>query len=108
MANDSPRILFLVPTRNRPSLAENAIRSLVQQPGSNVSHWVLVSDNSTVPADVRKLQRFCAQFPQNIVRYIRPAEPLPMPDHFNWAMHQGLGFTEFTHFACLTDRMIFR
>jgi len=108
MANHSPRILFVVPTRNRPELAENAIRSLVQQPASHPSHSILVSDNSTEAGDVRKLHRFCTQFSQNMVRYVRPPEPLPMPTHFNWAMHHGLSSTEFTHFACLTDRMIFR
>lgn len=99
-------IVVVVPTRNRSELAINAINSVLKlSPTSSV--FVLVSDNSTSPEEIKKLSAFCRGITHKRLRYIRPAEPLPMTEHWDWAIHQALHMYDVNHFIYLTDRMRF-
>lgn len=98
--------LIIIPTRNRADLAINAIRSVLNQPDCNVD--VLVSDNSTESEEIRKLSEFSKQLKDTRVQYIRPPNLLPMSEHWDWVMQQGLRLYDANHFIYLTDRMIFK
>ena len=100
------RLVVVIPTRNRAELAINALRSVLEQNAPEVR--VAVSDNSTDPEQVEKLSRFVTELGSDRVRYMRPPEPLPMTDHWLWALQQVRGQGEPTHFTYLTDRMVFR
>ena len=104
-------MVVVVPTRNRAQLAMNAVRSVLEQPVENVA--VMISDNSTLEHEREELKAFCDGLPSagmaaSRVRYVRPPEPLPMPDHWDWASEQALGFYSANHFIYLTDRMMLR
>lgn len=96
----------VIPTRNRAGLAQAAIKSVLDQRIPQVT--VLVSDNSTDDANVRALQAHCEQFDPRLVRYIRPAEPMPMSAHWDWVIHRALELSDASHFLYLTDRMVFK
>jgi glycosyltransferase involved in cell wall biosynthesis len=98
--------LVVIPTRNRASLAINAIRSILDQDHDEVS--VLVSDNSTNPVEAEQLSQFCRKLKDVRLRYLRAPEPLPMTRHWNWAMEQALQLYDASHVTYLTDRMVFR
>lgn len=99
-------IVIVVPTRNRASLAINAIRSALDQPYHNFR--VMVSDNSTSTENSRTLSQFCEQLEDSRLRYVRPPEPLSMSKHWDWAIRKALGSYKANHFMYLTDRMILR
>jgi glycosyltransferase involved in cell wall biosynthesis len=99
-------MVIVVPTRNRAQLAMNALRSVLEQSVDNVE--VMVSDNSTSEQDREELAAFCANLSESRVRYVRPPEPFAMPDHWEWAIEQALSSYSASHFAYLTDRMMFR
>lgn len=98
--------VVVVPTRNRARLAMNAVRSLLDQPVDDVH--VLVSDNSTSQTDREDLESFCASVADSRLRYVRPPQPLAMPEHWQWAIEQALANYKASHFSYLTDRMMFR
>jgi Glycosyl transferase family 2 len=98
--------LIVIPTRNRAELAINAIHSVLNQTRGEFS--LLVSDNSTAPEEVGRLSEFCRQLSDERLRYIRPPEPLAMPEHWEWAMREGLSDDSVSHVAYLTDRMVFK
>jgi glycosyltransferase involved in cell wall biosynthesis len=96
----------VIPTRNRAGLAQAAIKSVLDQRIPGVT--VLVSDNSTDGANARALQAHCEQLDSRLVRYIRPAQPMPMSPHWDWAVHRAFELTDASHFLYLTDRMVFK
>jgi len=98
--------LIVIPTRNRSDLARNAIRSVLDQGETNVS--VMVSDNSTSDNESERLCTHCRQLNDERVRYVRPPQPLPMPEHWEWAMKEALTDPAVTHVSYLTDRMVFK
>ncbi len=98
--------VVIIPTRNRPDLAINAIRSVLRPSTRDVQ--VLVSDNSTEPQEMVQLERFCEQLRDSRLRYIKPPQPLAMTAHWDWAIHQAFELYEANHFIYLTDRMIFK
>jgi hypothetical protein len=100
------RLLVVVPTRNRAQLAIDAVRSVLATPSDGVQ--VLVSDNSTEEGERATLEAFCARSDDNLVRYVRPPESLPMTRHWHWAMQRALDKPHVTHVSFLTDRMVFR
>jgi hypothetical protein len=100
------RVAIVVPTRNRADLAARAVRSVVAAEASAVS--LIVSDNSTEPGEAERLRAVCEEYGVGAVRYLRPPEPLAMPAHWQWAVHQALGDEQVTHVAYLTDRMVFK
>jgi hypothetical protein len=99
------RTLVVVPTRNRASLARAAISSVL---GQVADGHILVSDNSTEPAEVEALRRFCASLDPATVTYVRPPQPLAMTAHWQWALRRGLQRPGLTHVVYLTDRMVFK
>lgn len=99
-------LVIVIPTRNRSDLAVNAIRSVLCQRQDSIS--VLVSDNSTDPGEVRLLQSFCNQLSHPRLLYVRPSESLPMSEHWEWALGQAMLLCPASHYAFLTDRMVFK
>lgn len=106
MASDFTKAAVVIPSRNRADLAWNAIRSVLNQPDCPFS--ILVSDNSTTSAEQEDLAAFCHSLNDARVKYIRPPEPFPMPNHWEWAMQQALGFSDVSHVLYLSDRMILK
>ena len=103
MSDGEVRLTVVIPTRNRADLATTAVRSVVEQgPGARV----VVSDNSTEPAEREALSTFCRG--REDVAYIRPRAPLSMSVHWEWAMQNALDRTRPTHVTYLTDRMLLR
>lgn len=98
--------VVVIPTRNRATIAMNAIRSVLDQRAHNVS--VMVSDNSTSESERNALASFCAGLSDKRLRYVTPPAPLSMPAHWDWAIQQALQSYEASHFLYLTDRMMFR
>ncbi len=99
-------MIVIIPTRNRAELARNALDSVLSQPDYEVQ--ILVSDNSTTCADRAELSRYCQQLASERLRYLTPPEPLPITQHWDWAMQQALSLYDCTHFTFLTDRMMFK
>jgi hypothetical protein len=100
------RLVWVIPTRNRPELAEKAVESVLDQEVAGVR--VIVSDNSTDPAATERLGAFASRQPDDTVEYVRPPEPLSMVAHWEWAMGRALTDPATTHVAYLTDRMVLR
>jgi len=71
--------MVVIPTRNRASIATNAIRSVLNQSVEDVN--VLVSDNSTSEKDREALATFCSTEGNERLRYVRPPRLLPMSEH---------------------------
>jgi hypothetical protein len=69
---------------------------------------LIVSDNSTNPADLEALSDFSRETGDPRLTYIRPAEPLAMSLHWDWMMKQALANSSFSHVIILTDRMLFK
>ena|GEM_PF-704999 len=99
-------IVVVIPTRNRSAIAMNAIRSVLDQPVENLN--VLVSDNSTTDAEREALADFCVAQGDERLRYVRPPQPLPMAEHWEWALDEALRSLRASHVTYLTDRMMFR
>ncbi len=104
--DDYVGLAVIIPTRNRADLAIRAIQSVLAERLENVR--VVVSDNSTDDADVARLRRFCDRPGNSNVRYIRPASPLAMSPHWEWAFEQVLEQDIANHITVLGDRRIFR
>ena len=100
------RTAILIPTRNRPALAIAAVESALRDLPRDAE--VVISDNSTRPADRAELRRRCEMPEWHRVRYLSPPEPLPMTAHWAWALNAVLATTAATHVSFLTDRMVFK
>ena len=98
-------LLVVVPTRNRADLAWRAVRSAATGEGDVA---VVLSDNSTEPADVERMARFCRDWDGPGVSYIRPPQSMSMVDHWNWALREAFERHPATHVTFLSDRMVFR
>lgn len=98
--------VVVIPTRNRATLAMNAIRSVLDQPVENVE--VIVSDNSTSAAEREALANYCSACDDKRLGYTGPPESFSMPAHWNWAIQEALHTYPASHFLYLTDRMMFR
>lgn len=101
----SHHITVLIPTRNRPELAIQTIESWLKQPHSG--YRIIVSDNSTRADAVRTLGEFCANHASSCLSCVRPPHPLPMADHWQWALTQVLQDHSNSHVIVATDRMVF-
>ena len=69
---------------------------------------MVVSDNSTDAGSRDEVADFCSRYDDELVRYVRPPEPLAMPAHWNWALGTTLASSDATHVALLTDRMVLK
>jgi Glycosyl transferase family 2 len=100
-------LVVVIPTRNRSDLAKEAIESVIGQVDCAVQ--VLVSDNSTTSESRSDLSGYCRERENAGLRYVEPPESLPMAKHWDWAIQQALSLHyASTHFAFLTDRMLFK
>jgi hypothetical protein len=97
--------VIVIPTRNRADLVRHAVESIFGQSGCDVD--VLVSDNSTSAEQRTDLSRYCHGMNERL-RYIAPPDPLPMSQHWDWAMRQALSLYDTSHVGFLTDRMMFK
>jgi hypothetical protein len=100
------RLVILVPTRNRPALAQRAVESILEADPPNVV--VMLSDNSTGAAHVDSLTRFVAQRGDPRIQLRRPPKAMPMTAHWNWALNEGIRCETVSHITVLTDRMMFK
>jgi len=98
--------VVVIPTRNRATIAINAISSVLEQPAENVE--VMVSDNSTSDTDREALAKFCESRADKRLGHVRPPESLSMSAHWEWAIEEALRLYPANHFVYLTDRMMFR
>jgi len=99
-------LIVVIPTRNRPNLAEAALASVSSQLGPELR--ILVSDNSTETESVARLSSACRELGDARVRYVVPPQPFPMNKHWDWAMEQALSLYDCSHVSFLTDRMMFK
>jgi hypothetical protein len=97
--------VIVVPTRNRARLAECAIESALGQQEPDVH--VLVSDNSTDPAERDRLAAYCSALQSGVVSYVAPPAPLAMSAHWQWALERAFEL-DATHYAYLTDRTVLK
>lgn len=96
--------MFVIPTRNRADIAQASLRSVLAARAPNVR--VLVSDNSTDPAEAQALQAACAQLADEQVSYVRPPGSLAMTAHWAWALDRALEDPSVELVSYLTDRMM--
>lgn len=99
-------LTVVIPTRNRASLAVNAIKSVLDQDVDRIQ--VIVSDNSTLDIEIHQLSKYCTSEASRRVRYIRPPKPMSMSRHWDWVMGQFLEEIDCSHVTFLTDRMVFK
>lgn len=97
-------LTIVIPTRNRSDLIVHALASVACSNDKRVE--IIVSDNSTEATEVEKVKDACSRYPH--VGYIRPAEPLPMSEHWEWILQHVRARGVSSHLAYLTDRMAFR
>ncbi len=97
-------LAVVIPTRNRATLAIAACESLLAQ--ADGTFHLFVSDNSTEPAEVRQLADYCAAADPTHLSYLRVAEPMPLPTHWDWALRSALERTNASHVTVHYDRRI--
>ena len=85
-----------------------ALESIYTQVSDCADVQIIVSDNSTEDLQVKSLAEYVQEKNYSHVRLIRPAQPLIMTQHWEWALSYALKNTQGTHFAFLTDRMLLR
>lgn len=106
--HDSPQspmrhLSVVIPTRDRPHLLVHALRALAAQTFRDFE--VVVSDNSTTDSAASGNREAIAEAAGALhLRYIRPSEPMNMPDHWEWATRQADG----QHVIVHTDRFLLR
>ena len=94
-------IAAVIPTRNRPDLAIQAVGSLLAQ---ERPVEIFVSDNSVSPEP--ELRDFCDGVEAGRVSYMRPAASLGQASHWNWAMQEAMRRSTATHFTVHYDRKV--
>lgn len=94
-------VAAIIPTRNRPELAIQAVESLLPQDGPVE---ILVSDNS--PAPEPALRAFCDGVDGGRLAYMRPAESLGQARHWDWAIREAMKRSSATHFTVHYDRKV--
>lgn len=98
------RLVIAIPTRNRADLAVESAESVLRARHPRVD--VVISDNSTEPEHSARLERFCAERAGEL-DYVRPPEPLQMPQHWEWLWQLLKARAAHTHVGYLTDRLVF-
>lgn len=100
-------LIIVIPTRNRAELAMRAVQSVLGQIGKSATRVVL-SDNSTEPAESSMLAKFVSDINNNKLALIKPGKSLAMTAHWSWVFDQAMQERSASHFTILTDRMLFR
>src|ERR1700730_18741776 len=102
---ETDRTAIIIPTRDRADLVANAIRSVTSQ---NVPcTQILVSDNSTRTEDSQKIATACRNAGAR-VHYVRPPTPMPMAEHWDWAIQAARHLIPSGRFLLLSSRWVFR
>jgi hypothetical protein len=99
-------VVVVVPTRNRSDLLVRALSSIMPQLPLNA--FVVVSDNSTAPAEVQNARRYVDGLADARVSYWRAPTDMAMGAHWDWVFRRLLNEPTVTHATVLTDRMIFK
>jgi hypothetical protein len=89
-------IAVIIPTRNRASLARQAVRSLLDQ---DCPLEIFVSDNSTSPSPFLRLAAA-----RRGVHYLRPYRELSVAEHWDWAIGEVMRRSSASHIAIHHDR----
>lgn len=92
-----PFFSVVIPTKNRPALLRDAIRSVVLQEFDDVE--AIVSDNCNDDRTRQTVDHFRADAR---LRYVRTDAELPMPDHWEFATTKARG----RYVLVLTDRSV--
>lgn len=100
------RLTFVVPTRNRPDLAIEAVQSVLATDDPRVA--VMVSDNSTDTEARAELMAACSRIGDPRLSYVAPPRPMPMTAHWEWALNEVRVDPATTHVGFVTDRMLLR
>lgn len=98
-------LVIVIPTRNRADIAQASLRSVLAADVPGVR--VIVSDNSSDPAEAEALRVACERHVGEQVAYVRPPQPLAMTAHWSWALERALADPAVEHVGYLTDRMLF-
>lgn len=98
-------VAIVIPSRNRGPEACRALQSALEMLPPNFT--IVVSDNSTNPADSELLEAFCNRCDQSIVAYLRAPRSMTMSEHWQWAMCAALKNRP-SHVTYLSDRRQFQ
>jgi glycosyltransferase involved in cell wall biosynthesis len=90
-----PFISIVIPTRNRAHLLESALQSVLGQDFDD--YELIVSDNCSSD----NTEEVVREVAGDRARYVRPSEPLSMPDHWEFALDQARG--QFITYLCDDD-----
>jgi len=101
-----PRLVIIVPTRDRADIAVNAVWSLLAS--SDSSFEIFLSDNSTLSSHSSQLEHFVKSCDDPRLTLRRPPYAMSMTHHWDWALKEALENPEITHAVFLTDRMMFK
>jgi hypothetical protein len=96
---------IIIPTRDRADLAIGAIRSLLAIADPRLLH-VIISNNSSEPEHVRSLAEYCERSADPRLIHLRPPRPLPMAEHWDWAIGEAMAQSPATHLALHYDRRV--
>lgn len=107
MAEKPIKLAVVVPTRNRGRMAARSVESVLASDSIRNKVVVIVSDNSTDPEESVVLEKQKTRFGTRM-NLVRPSHPLPMTEHWNFALEQAMEVDACTHFMFLTDRMLVR
>jgi hypothetical protein len=106
-AGTNPRVVIVLPTRNRANLASRAVTSVLRDAPSSLR--IVLSDNSTDEDERGQLCGRLDDLSDPRISLLGPPKPLPMGAHWDWALNEALRLeTAATHFSVLGDRTVFR
>jgi hypothetical protein len=100
------RLLVIIPTRNRATLAANAVNSVLECDAEGLE--VLLSDNSTDETQTDQLAALVNGLGDSRIALRRPPQSMTMTNHWNWLLEAACDCGTFTHAVVLTDRMMFK
>lgn len=98
------KLLVLIPTRNRGTMACRSARSALEQL-AGLPAQLVISDNSSDAADSAAIREFAAAAGDRLT-VIRPPQEMDMCHHYEWALGAAAG--QCTHVMILTDRMVLK
>jgi hypothetical protein len=93
---------ILIPTKDRPFLAIEAAKSVINQLDYGRRIFLSISDNSESSENAEIVKNFCFE---NSIDYLRPEVYLSMSNHWDWAM-ENIQKREYVFI--LTDRFILK
>ena len=107
MAEKPIKLAVVVPTRNRGRMAVRSVGSILGCESNKSKIVAIASDNSTDPEESAVLEKYRIEVGARMT-LVRPSCPLPMTEHWNFAVERAMQDATCTHFMILTDRMLVR